>query len=107
AEDRRAAHSPQEAGLLLGGSCSTVEKQTRGSVLVTTSGATPDVSLGSQRLSSSKGHTRRDARAQRDRCGSAKAQMAALPKGWTSGETTVHPATYGKRTARRGRPIRG
>ena len=32
--------------------------------------------------------------------------MAALPKGWTTGEPTVHPATVGDRTTRNVVPIR-
>src|SRR5665213_1360376 len=45
----------------------SVGQQTRPSVLVTALGADLSVSPGSQRLSSSKGHNRREAATQRDR----------------------------------------
>jgi hypothetical protein len=59
------------------------------------SGAGLAVSPGSQRLSSSKGQTTRECGTQRDRPDDFFHEVAALPKGRTTGEPTVHPATYG------------
>src|SRR5262245_43828147 len=75
----------------------TVEWRTRPSDLVTVSGASLGVEPGSQRLSSSKGQTRREAGAQSDGPPVFKPtrdvevpEVAKLPKGW-AGEEPVRP----------------
>ena len=65
-----------------------VQMQTKSPALVAASGATPGVLLGSQRLSSSKGQTRRETGTQS--YGPRISVVARPPKGW-AGEEPVRP----------------
>src|SRR5436853_7708725 len=81
--------NPKRVKLLRPQKRSRVEQHTRLPAFVAVSGASPGVLLGSQRLSSSKGQTRRETGTQSH--GPRYSPMVARPpKGW-AGEEPVRP----------------